>query len=166
MRGEAIGILLAILVAAGLGVGYLAGNETRRTETVTITSTAPCPSSTACGTFTYTPNGPVASGFSPGDDNIPLGQQCRTRECRVRRHCREYWQLTDSVSILRTQLLNRQEFHNTQGGLQLWPQRFFRCHPKSRPELFPIRSAWRRRLLLRTPPGGNGRCDFQLQLDS
>src|SRR6266480_1921099 len=85
MKGEAVGILMAILVAASLGAGYLAGNETRSTETVTstttikststttFTSTAACPSGTACGTFTYAPMGQVRVDSAQAMITFPLG---------------------------------------------------------------------------------------------
>jgi hypothetical protein len=40
MRKEAVGMVLAILVVASLGAGYLVGNSTRRTVTSTSTSTS------------------------------------------------------------------------------------------------------------------------------
>src|SRR5437879_5727698 len=40
MRGEVIAIVLAILVTASLGVGYLAGSSARGTQTITSTSTS------------------------------------------------------------------------------------------------------------------------------
>ena len=39
MRKEAIGIMVAVLVASSLGVGYLAGNSATRTDTATSIST-------------------------------------------------------------------------------------------------------------------------------
>ena len=39
MRTQAVGFAIAILVAAGLGVGYLAGNSNRQTSTSTFIST-------------------------------------------------------------------------------------------------------------------------------
>jgi hypothetical protein len=40
MKPEAVGVLIVILVAASLGVGYLAGSGTRSAETITSTVTA------------------------------------------------------------------------------------------------------------------------------
>jgi DNA-binding beta-propeller fold protein YncE len=40
MRSEVVGIILAILVTASLGIGYLAGSSGSHTETLTSTSTA------------------------------------------------------------------------------------------------------------------------------
>jgi len=39
MKKEVLGLVIVVLVAMGLGVGYLAGNSVRQTETITSTST-------------------------------------------------------------------------------------------------------------------------------
>jgi hypothetical protein len=77
MKTKAVGVLLAILVASSLGVGYFAGSETRSAQTVTstttVTSTAACPSGTACGTFTYAPIGQLRVDSVQALIAFPLG---------------------------------------------------------------------------------------------
>jgi hypothetical protein len=58
MRGEVIAIVLAILVTASLGVGYLAGSSARGTQTITSTTTS---TSTVTSVFTHGILVPVSS---------------------------------------------------------------------------------------------------------
>ena len=53
MRREAVGIVLAILVVASLGVGYLAGSSGSHTETLTSTSISTTATSTTTATVQF-----------------------------------------------------------------------------------------------------------------
>jgi hypothetical protein len=80
MRNAAVGVILAILVVASLGAGYLAGNAERNTETVTSVSTSTLTSrqtvtSTSISTSTevapFVPDAATAVG-SNGTSGIDL----------------------------------------------------------------------------------------------
>jgi hypothetical protein len=66
MRKEIIAAIMAIIVVASLGVGYLSGSSARGTETITSTSTSV---STYTTTSTSTVTVPLVSGATALDSN-------------------------------------------------------------------------------------------------
>lgn len=70
MRKEGLAALIAILVVASLGIGYLSGNDTRATETVTSVSTSTVTSTTTLlSTSGTTPEG-LQLGISLNSSSI------------------------------------------------------------------------------------------------